>query len=169
MKRRVKISRPKNVKFSRLLTRCTGAPNSIYCARAFFTLCNYCLQSEPQKDQARSSRASPNSRQNLAPVDSIRTRTQYEALSMARAREQTTEYKALYHHRAGVEGTISQGTRAFGLRRSLYIGQAKTHLPHVITAAAMNFVRLANWLAGVPVAMTRQPSFARVMTQAVAT
>jgi len=31
---------------------------------------------------------------------------------------------------AGVEGTISQAVRGFGLRRSRYVGQAKTHLKH---------------------------------------
>lgn len=95
---------------------------------------------------------------------SIRRQSQYEALSAARAREHTAEYKNLYHHRAGVEGTISQGTRAFGLRRSRYVGLSKTHLQHVVTATAMNFVRLANWLAGVPIAGTRQPAFAKVLT-----
>lgn len=66
--------------------------------------------------------------------------------------------------RAGIEGTISQGTRAFGLRRSR-IGQAKTHLQHVLAATAVNLVRVANWLADVPLAKTRRTTFERLMLQ----
>ena len=47
-----------------------------------------------------------------------------------------------------MEGTISQAVRGFGLRRSRYVGQAKTHLQHVATAAAMNLVRMTEWLGG---------------------
>jgi transposase len=61
-----------------------------------------------------------------------------------------------------VEGTLSQGVRAFGLRRCRSIGLAKAHLQHVITAAAMNLARLAAWLAGVPHAETRTSRFARL-------
>jgi transposase len=31
-------------------------------------------------------------------------------------------FKAPYKQRAGIEGTISHGVRAFGLRRSRYLG-----------------------------------------------
>ena len=33
-----------------------------------------------------------------------------------------------------------------GLRRSRYIGEPRTHLQHVATAAAINVCRLADWL-----------------------
>jgi transposase len=62
--------------------------------------------------------------------------------------------------RAGIEGTISQATRSFDLRRSRYIGLAKTHLQHVATAAAINLTRLADWLMDNPTAQTRLSSFA---------
>jgi transposase len=45
-----------------------------------------------------------------------------------------------------VESTISQGARRFDLRRSRYIGLAKTHLQQTINATAMNLVRIADWL-----------------------
>jgi hypothetical protein len=51
------------------------------------------------------------------------------------------------------------------LRRARYIGLAKTHLQHVVTAAAMNLVRLGAWLAGTPLARTRQSAFVRLMAQ----
>ena len=35
-----------------------------------------------------------------------------------------------------------------GLRKSRYIGLARTHVQHVATAAAINVVRLVSWLNG---------------------
>ncbi len=63
---------------------------------------------------------------------------------------------AEYAARAGIEGTISQGVRAFGLRRSRYVGLPKTTLGHVLTAVAMNLARVSDWLADVPRAATRR-------------
>jgi transposase len=40
------------------------------------------------------------------------------------------------------------------------VGQAKTHLQHVVTAVAINVVRLAAWVRGTPHARTRQSRFA---------
>ena len=92
----------------------------------------------------------------------------HEALQAARQRETTADYAAQYQKRAGVEGTISQGVRAFGLRRARYVGLAKTHLQHVLTATAINFVRVSHWLQGRPLAQTRQSSFARLMAVSAA-
>jgi transposase len=52
-----------------------------------------------------------------------------------------------------------------GLRRSRYIGQEKTHLQHIATAAAMNLVRLDGWLNGIPHARTRHSAFAQLYPQ----
>jgi transposase len=98
----------------------------------------------------------------------IRPREQYEALGTARLREATAGYKEDYGKRAGVEGTISQGVRACGLRRSRYAGEAKTHLQHLATAAAVNVLRIGDWLAEKPREQTRQSAFARLMTPPVA-
>jgi len=65
-----------------------------------------------------------------------------------------------YHVRAGVEGTLSQGVRAFGMRRSRYIGLAKTGLQQVCIAAGMNVRRVVRWLDGLPRAKTRVTRFA---------
>ena len=54
--------------------------------------------------------------------------------------------KEQYALRAGIEGTLSQGVRAFDLRRSRYIGLAKTHLQHILIAVAINVVRVVSWL-----------------------
>lgn len=87
----------------------------------------------------------------------------YEALTAARAREQTAAFKVQYQQRAGIEGTLSQGVRAFGLRRSRYRGQAKTSLQHIALAGAMNLVRLSAWLTGTTPEKTRKSPFARTM------
>jgi Transposase DDE domain len=92
----------------------------------------------------------------------LRPRDRHEALQAARQRQETSTWKAEYAVRAGIEGTISEGVRGFGLRRCRYVGLAKAQLQHVSTAAAMNLSRLAAWLAGVPQGKTRVSRFARL-------
>jgi transposase len=87
-------------------------------------------------------------------------REEYEALKAARARMTDPAWQERYHIRAGVEGTLSQGIRAFGMRRSRYIGLAKTGLQQVCIAAAMNVSRVVHWLNGLPRAKTRVTRFA---------
>ena len=77
---------------------------------------------------------------------SFKPQVEYEMLQAAHQRQNTEEFKQTYKKRAGIEGTISQGTRTFNLRRSRYLGLAKTHLQHLATAAAMNLVRTVHWL-----------------------
>ena len=85
---------------------------------------------------------------------------QHEALAAARARHRAPERPPLYALRQGVEGTLSQAVRAFGLRRARYRGLTKTALQHVATVAAINLDRLAAWLSGRPLASTRTSCFA---------
>ena len=75
----------------------------------------------------------------------LRPRTQHEALLAARAAQETATFKARYACRAGIEGTLAQGTRTCGLRRARYRGFPKTQLQHVLTAISMNMVRLVAW------------------------
>jgi transposase len=65
-----------------------------------------------------------------------------------------------------VEGTLSQGTRAFGLRRARSIGQASIHLQHLLTAAALNVARVGLWLTGAPRARTRPSPFVALLAPA---
>ena len=113
-------------------------------------------------DCIRSRKASP--RRTIT----VRPHEQYEALRAAREREQTEAYAAEYARRAGVEGTLSQAVRRAGLRRSRYVGLARTHLGHILAATAINFVRIGEWLAGTPRAKTRRPRFATVLAPAAA-
>jgi transposase len=89
---------------------------------------------------------------------------QYEALQRARERQKTEEFRMLYGERAGIEGTISQSVRKMGLRRSRYLGLSRTHLQHVATAAAINVVRVTNWLAGELPEATRVSPFQTLST-----
>jgi transposase len=90
----------------------------------------------------------------------LHPQAQFEALQAARAWYASDEGQQRYKRRAGVEGTISQGVRAFGLRCARYRGLAKTHLQHVATAAAMNVDRIVAWLDERPRAKTRTSRFA---------
>jgi transposase len=93
----------------------------------------------------------------------LRPREEHERLEAARTREAQPTFARDYRQRAGIEGTISAGVRVLHLRRSRYIGLAKTHLQHVLTAAAMNLIRLGAWFAGTPLARTRQSAFTKLM------
>lgn len=73
---------------------------------------------------------------------------EYETLIKARERQETEAFKEAYGKRAGIEGTISQGVRSLGLRSSRYLGLEKTHLQHMATAAAINLIRINEWLTG---------------------
>jgi hypothetical protein len=76
--------------------------------------------------------------------------------------------RATYAKRAGIEGTLSRGIRRCRLRRTRYIGLARTHLAHVLTAVALNFLRLGEWFTDVPRAKTRRSPYARLMADTMA-
>jgi transposase len=81
----------------------------------------------------------------------------HKALQAARQRQGTPQFKVQYALRAGVESSLSQGIRRFDLRRSRYIGLARTHLQQLLTATAMNIVRVIAWLWGEPLGERRRP------------
>jgi transposase len=88
---------------------------------------------------------------------------QHEALQQARQREKTEEFRKSYQARAGVEGALSQAVRVGGLRRTRYVGLAKTRLQHLATAAALNLLRVGDWLLDTPRAKTRRSAFAALV------
>jgi transposase len=81
-------------------------------------------------------------------------------VAAARARPEAEAGRRLFGQCRGVEGTTSQGVRAFGLRRARYGGLAKTAPQHVATAAALDPDRLGAWFADRPLAPTRVSRFA---------
>ena len=124
-----------------------GAPRvQVIFSRTDCGACTDRLKCTPSKDARRSIYFHP--------------RPEYEALNAARTRMHDPTWKKRYGVRAGIEGTLSQGVRAFGLRRSRYIGLAKTGLQQACTAAAMNVSRIVNWLDDKPRAKTRVTRFA---------
>ena len=78
----------------------------------------------------------------------------------ARMRHESEAGRRLYARRQGIEGILSQGTRAFGLRRARYRGLAKVGLQNLAIAATLNLDRLAMWFAKRPLAATRTSRFA---------
>jgi transposase len=92
----------------------------------------------------------------------VRPKLQQLALQAAREREKTEAFKKQYAQRSGIEGTISLGVRSFDLRRTRYIGLAKTHLQHILIACGMNLMRLARWLSGETPTQPRPTAFARL-------
>ena len=97
-----------------------------------------------------------------------RPKEHHEALQRARERERTAEFKAEYTRRAGIEGTVSRAVRTCEVRCSRYIGLAKTHLHHLLSAASLSFLRVGEWLMGLPEAKTRRSPFARLIAPAFA-
>jgi transposase len=96
----------------------------------------------------------------------LQAREQHEALQAARREQETEEFRSRYAARAGIEGTHEQANRRCGLRRCRYIGEAKAHLQHLLTAAAINLVRLSEWWAGTPLSRTRCARFAALQPAA---
>ena len=99
-------------------------------------------------------------------IITLQARKEFEALQSVRRNQATEKFRKNYAARAGIEGTHSQAIRRCGLRRCRYIGLAKTRLQHVITAVAINLVRVAEWHNDARSADTRISRFAAL--QAVA-
>ena len=96
----------------------------------------------------------------------LQAREHFDALQTARKHQTTDAFRLSYAARAGIEGTHEQAIRRCGLRRCRYVGLAKTHLQHVITAAAVNLVRIAHWWTDTPTAKTRCSHFAALQRAA---
>jgi transposase len=96
----------------------------------------------------------------------LQSRDEYEALQAARRRQTTDAFRSQYAARAGIESTHEQAIRRCGFRSCRYIGLAKTHLQHLLTATAINVIRLHDWWAGTPPAQTRCSRFAALQPAA---
>lgn len=92
----------------------------------------------------------------------LRPREIHEALTAARAEQQTSQWKARYAARAGVEGTIAQATHVTGIRRARYTGLPKTTLEHATAAAAINLIRLDAWWTHQPLDRRRTTHLQRL-------
>jgi transposase len=89
----------------------------------------------------------------------FKARPVFDFLQECRERQNTPEFRAEYSNRSGSEGTVSQLVRRAKVRRSKYFTREKTHLNNVLSAAAINVIRMGNWLLGIGRAKTRQARY----------
>ncbi len=92
----------------------------------------------------------------------VRPQAAYEALQKRREEQETPAFRQAYQARAGIEGTISQAVRRMEIRRARYDGLRKTQLQQVLTAVAIDIVRIDALLTQTPRGKTRRSSFMRL-------
>jgi hypothetical protein len=80
----------------------------------------------------------------------FRPQRQFEAQQRLRAEQATGAWQEQYARRSGIQGTMSQASRRCDVHHARYKGLTKTHLQHVLTAMALNLVRIDAWLTGTP-------------------
>jgi transposase len=94
----------------------------------------------------------------------VRPQAAHEALQQQRQVEQTPAFRQTYGLRAGIESTFSQGVRTMGLRRSRYDGLIRTHVQQILTAVAINLVRIDAVLTRTARGTTRRSHFAQLVS-----
>jgi transposase len=92
----------------------------------------------------------------------LRPQAAHEALQARRHEQATPAFRQTYQTRAGIEATLSQAVRGMGIRRARYDGLHKTQVQHVITAVAINLVRIDAVLTQTPRGKTRRSTFAQL-------
>jgi transposase len=92
----------------------------------------------------------------------LRPRLHHEAVTTTRERQKAKGFRRRYAARAGIEGTIAQGTRTCDLRQARYRGYPKTQQQHMLTAIAMNCKRITAWLTDTPRSQVRRSLFVRL-------
>jgi transposase len=77
------------------------------------------------------------------------------------------DWQRIYNRRAGIEATLSEAIRAYGLRHTRHRGQARTHVRHVLIACGMNAARIADWHArdNAPARQRPRTRFSRLCSQ----
>jgi transposase len=86
-----------------------------------------------------------------------------------RASQTDPDWRRGYNVRAGVEGTLSEAVRGYGLRHTPHRGLARTHVRHVLLACGMNAARIADWTqrGNVPARQRAAPRFKKLCTQLI--
>lgn len=92
----------------------------------------------------------------------VRPQAAHTALQARRQEQEAPAFRQAYQTRAGIEGTLSQAVRGMGIRRARYDGLHKTQVQHVVTAVAINLVRIDALLTQTPRGKTRQSRFMRL-------
>ena len=97
----------------------------------------------------------------------VRSREHYEAMRLARKLGLGPD-RARYSGREGIEGTIARAVKTCGARRARYVGLGKVHLQHLLGAAALNFLRVGEWLAGQKRGAPPRSPFSKLMASPAA-
>lgn len=97
----------------------------------------------------------------------VRSREHYEAMRLARELGLGPD-RSRYSGREGIEGTIARAVRTCGARRARYVGLGKVHLQHLLGAAALNFLRVGEWLAGQQRGAPPRSPFSKLMASPAA-
>jgi transposase len=92
----------------------------------------------------------------------VRPQAAHIALQARRQEQETPAFRQAYQIRAGIEATLSQAVRGMGIRRARYDALHKTQVQHVVTAIAINLVRIDAMLTQTPRGKTRQSNFMRL-------
>lgn len=92
----------------------------------------------------------------------LRPREIHEAVTAARAGQDTRQWKDRCKARAGIEGTMGQASHVTAIRRARYLGLDKTRLEHLAAATAINVIRLDAWYSGRPLDRTRTTHLQRI-------
>jgi transposase len=95
----------------------------------------------PCPDRARCTRSQANARHVT-----FLPRRQQQAQQQLRVEQATDGWRRRYALRCGVESLISQASRRSHLHHARYRGKPKTFLQHVLTAMAINLIRVDAWL-----------------------
>ena len=96
----------------------------------------------------------------------VHLRVEHEAQEGARAFQATAAFATEYALRAGIEATISQAVRRCDVRDARYRGLAKTRLQYLLTGAALNLIRVADWFAAPPPRGDRRAPFVHLLATA---
>jgi transposase len=87
------------------------------------------------------SRSSCTRAKNLPRTLTLQPKEEHEAIQFARKRQKAEDFASIYSQRAGIEGTVSQGVRAFGLRQARYRGLRRHSYTSGARRAARRFHR----------------------------
>jgi transposase len=92
----------------------------------------------------------------------LRPRPVHEAITAARAAQDTGDWQRRYAARAGVESLMRQVTHVTGMRRARYLGLDRTRLQSFASATAINAIRLGDWFDDEPIGRTRTTHLQRL-------
>jgi len=103
-----------------------------------------------------------------SPCKHLKVSLHHEALRRLRADSQTESFRRLYRRRAPVvEGVFAEAKQWHGLRRAHWRGLVKVRIQCLVTAAIINFKRLAAALIGFPAVLPAYDTLKRLFSRLI--